>query len=199
MYYLVFYLELVLVAPLLVRLYSGKREQIQILAISIILSLVFERYTYLNIFELGSKYLFGGSYFFLFNLGIYIFFHLKWLKRLSVKIVTVFISIGMLGYIMYKEWYLVWWSNPPSVKLIIYTIVVFLLCYNFITLMQLLTEIGKVKRCVKILMELVCIIGRNSLYIYLWHMMLVDVLLKRGLFIRALGGRKNNYKLLYIV
>lgn len=67
MYYLVFYFELILIAPILVKVYkkyeNNEWMQIVILVFSAILAYIFEKYTYLDKFVLGSKYLFGGSYF----------------------------------------------------------------------------------------------------------------------------------------
>ncbi|MCM1121595.1 MAG: acyltransferase [Eubacterium sp.] len=188
MYYLVFYIELILAAPILVRLYKKyeKRELVQVsfLVFSAMLAYVFEKYTYLDKFALGSRFLFGGSYFFVFNLGIYIYLHIDLLNKLKVKAVVAVVSICALIYIVSEEWYLVWWSNPPSVKLIIYTGVVFLLNYSCFTLVQCFLENTNLEKAVKFVIGLLCAIGRYSLYIYLWHMMLLDMLIEQGLFIK---------------
>lgn len=192
MYYLVFYFELILVAPILVRLYKkyekGELIQMGILACSIILAYVFKKYTCLDKFALGSKYLFGGSYFFVFILGIYIYLHIDLLHKLTVKIIAIFMSIGAFTYIVSRGWCLAWWSNPPSVKVILYTIVVFLFNYSCFTFIQYSSEKTRLEGFIKFLVELFCVIGRYSLYIYLWHMILLDVMLKRGLLTKALMG-----------
>lgn len=189
MYYLVFYFELILIAPVLVKLYKKYADnelmQIGILIFSAILAYVFEKYTYLDKFALGSKFLFGGSYFFLFSLGIYVYFHINLLDKLCVKVIMIFASIVALGIIVYRKWYLVWWSNPPSIKAIIYTMVVFSLGYSSITLLQRLIKDTRFKRLCIPLLELFCLIGKYSLYIYLWHMMLLDILLEHGILTKA--------------
>ena len=181
MYYLVFYFELILIAPLLVKLYENSEMiQIGILASSAMVAYIFEKYTYLDRFILGSRYLFGGSYFLLYNLGIYIYFHTDLLDKLIMKILMFFAGIFAFGIIVYREWYLVWWSNPPSVKVIVYTIVVFLLGYSSITLLQQLAKMYMRVGGGIFSLKLICVPGRYSLYIYLWHMMLIDILSENG-------------------
>lgn len=67
MYYLVFYFELILIEPVLVKLYkkyeNNEMIQIGILVSSAMMAYIFEKYTYLDRFILGSRYLLGKLFF----------------------------------------------------------------------------------------------------------------------------------------
>ena len=115
----------------------------------------------------------------MFSFGIYIFFHINLLDKLKIKMLLILVSLVVLRMILCRKWYLVWWSNPPSIKAMIYTIVVFLLGYSSVTLLQ--RVISDKMSYTSFLLELFCVMGRYSLYIYLWHMMLLDILLKYGM------------------
>lgn len=52
-------------------------------------------------FALGGRFLFGGSYFFVFSLGIYFYFHIDLLDRMAAKAAVIVISLMMLGYILF--------------------------------------------------------------------------------------------------
>lgn len=187
MYYLSFYLELIIIAPIVVKLYKsfGQNEWMQActLCCSAVLAYLFQHYTYLEKFALGGKFLFGGGYFFLFNLGIYIYFHIGWFQKTAAKIIIILAGTGMLGYMLYKQWMLAWWSNPPCVKLMIYAVTIFFLGYGCITLLQQLSRYTEV--FMEYLMAPFCVIGRYSLYIYLWHMLLVAWLESKGVYYRG--------------
>lgn len=186
MYYLVFYFQLIMIAPVLVKLYEkcGENQWKQglFLAGSAILSYLFQRYALFEMFALGGRFLFGGSYFFVFSLGIYFYFHIDLLDRMAAKAAAIVISLMMLGYIVYKEWCFDWWSNPPCIKVIIYTVVIFLLSYSAVTLVQKLLENMETGIIGRGLAETFCLIGRYSLYIYLWHMILVDIVGNMGIY-----------------
>lgn len=135
---------------------------------------------------LHSRYpclLYWGGYFFLFNLGIYIYFHIGWFQKTAAKIIIILAGTGMLGYMLYKQWMLAWWSNPPCVKLMIYAVTIFFLGYGCITLLQQLSRYTEV--FMEYLMAPFCVIGRYSLYIYLWHMLLVAWLESKGVYYRG--------------
>lgn len=192
MYYLVFYFELIMVAPILVGLYMKfeKNEFMLgfILVLSMGMSFLFYKYTYLEKFVLGARFLFGGSYFFLFNLGIYFYFHINLFNKLFTKVISIIINLSLLRYIIYKEWCLTWWSNPPTMKVIIYTVVLFLLLYNSITLLQKIPIGTKLRTFMDFIINLFCWFGRESLHIYLWHMLVMDILLNNELFDKKVMG-----------
>ena len=186
MYYLVFYLELTLIAPVLVRIYKvcEKNEfmQMVLLVCSLILSYLFTNYTYCDKFLSAGRYLFGGNYFFLFNLGIYLYFHIRILEKIRAKIIGILLSLVMLGYMVYKQWCLEWWSNPPNEKVMIYTVVIYILGYSSFTLMQKIFEGKRIMVWADRVLNPFILIGRYSFYVYLWHMIIIDMFGARGMY-----------------
>lgn len=47
------------------------------------------------------------------------------LQKTAAKIIIVIVGLGMLGYMIYKQWVLAWWTNPPCVKLMIYAVTIY--------------------------------------------------------------------------
>lgn len=196
MYYITFFLELIMAAPVLVAIYrrcqTNKLIQLLVLASSIWLSIFFQKYTYIEKFALGGKFLFGGSYFFLFNFGIYCYYNRNLLNTITSKWVAFISGVLGLTYIIYKQWNLIWWSNPPVKEVVIYAIVIFILCYSGFGLIQSFFE----KRITRVKFKDVVLpmtfIGKNSLYVYLWHVLIIDILLRKGVFsVNQMGMAKK--------
>ncbi len=178
MYYLVFYIQLLLIAPFLVRLYGIKEKSISVIILlcSAIGAYFFRVYTYWGSFPLASKYLFGGSSFFLFNLGIFFCFNIHIFEKLLVKVFTIAMSLFAIVFMVDMGWDVEWWSNPANTKLIICSLCILLMIYNVVTLVEaLFSRLGRSAFLYNILKPLT-ILGKYSLFIYLWHVLIIDVL-----------------------
>lgn len=82
--------------------------------------------------------------------------------------VLVLISGGAIYFMLRFNWQNLWYSNPPNGWLMIYSCGVFTLLFS---LYKILNQLSVCKYFLRI-ME---IIGENSLYIYLLHMLVIDL------------------------
>ena len=147
----------------------------------IILSIWTTNYTnILDVYGGGGK-LFGGTYLILFYFGMLVMRH-GWLENTTIiKSTIAFILPGILWFIV---WRYVCWNglkldsympfgtgfNPPGI-----TFMIFGLCMLFITfgMFTLSEQINYMKKAALF----VCDLGRHSLYIFLYHRLILDYLL----------------------
>lgn len=181
LYFLAFYIELMLVAPFIVKLYLCKNANIiknlVLLLLSWLLSLLFYRYTCIEGLALGSRYAFGGSYFFVLNLGIFFWIHIKkLLTQTTSNVIGLITSVLLFIYFYHKKYIDLSWSNPPNQFAIFYTLIIFSFLFCLHNL--LVTLFNKIHLPAKTIFSPILIVGKNSLYIYFFHMIIVDIINK---------------------
>ena len=173
LYFVPIYIQLVLISPVLYALIHTKSLLRQMLVLTSIY--IVSRYlTYsLHVFPLpyGASSVFGGTYLFLYALGIFFCEILmqprsqQWFKSLAVA------SFLLLILLEIKKVYQIMGGTPPSNSLIIYTVVFFLFFYSLFTLLD-----GDRTR--KLLSPLI-LTGKASLTIYLYHWFFREIVLDR--------------------
>ena len=184
LYFLAFYIQLMLVAPFIVKLYLCQKANIFknlfLLISSCLLSLLFYRYTCIEGLALGSRYVFGGSYFFVLNLGIFFWINIKKLLTSTTSNVIGLITSVFIFIYFYCEQYIdLSWSNPPNRFAIFYTLIVFSFLFCLHNLFVKLCS--KMNIPAKTIFSPILIVGKNSLYIFLFHMIIVDIINKCAL------------------
>ena len=183
LYYLAFYSELMLISPFIVKLYSCRNANIiknfLLLCISIILSFFFYRYTHIEGLALASQYVLGGSYFFVLNIGIFYWVNIKkFLVSIVSNIFCLVFSIFLFVYFQKNNYIDLSWSNPPNLYTIFYTLIIFFFLNSLHNLLISLFE--KLNLNTKSIFLPIFIVGKNSLYIYLFHMVIVEIIDKNN-------------------
>ena len=137
----------------------------------------------------GGKYLFGGTYLLIYYLGILLastnIFTCGKQKRIIMLLVSGiawFLWWRMMcnGMLSIDRYLVPYWGkgfNPPSMQGIIYALIILIFTYSFFTLLD------EHKRA-KSLIDIFSLIGQNTLYIFMYHLMVKDVILSLLPFIR---------------
>lgn len=177
-YFVLFYMELILIAPIVYRIFMKMQHPLQICLILILalgLSYIFLRFTNVTIMDdrpfLGAKYLFGGTYFFEFCIGMLVWIHRE---KLQSYLGCGIMVAGALAIIIFGEivnWSLKWWSNPPNRYAILFTIAVFFMLYGWWIATQKKFGKNKVWNGINLVIQTV---GKYSLMIFLYHIMVRD-------------------------
>ncbi len=179
LYFLAFYIELMLIAPFIVNLYLLKNANIIknliLLFLSFLFSLLFYHYTCIEGLALGSRYVFGGSYFFVLNLGIFFWINIKKYFTSTIhNTVGLIVTIFLFTHFFHSNYIDLSWSNPPNRFTIYYTLIIFSFLFCLHNL--LVTLLTKWNLPAQTILSPIFIIGKNSLYIYLFHMIIVDLI-----------------------
>jgi fucose 4-O-acetylase-like acetyltransferase len=165
-YFVLFYVQLVAVAPLLWRLLSRSALQTAVVLAGVfVLAGLFERHTFVLPVHGGGRFLLGGSYFFVFALGVAASgFLTRWsgsvgrralATALAALALALFFGPGRIGAA---------WSNPPNAPAVVYTLLVFVVLYNLSALAG--ASRSPVPGAVR---GAVAFVGRHSLTIFLYH------------------------------
>lgn len=159
-YFIAFFMQLVLVSPILYKLFDINKSiysRVISLIVIYILSLYLTHYTKISNIYGGGNLILGGTYLFVFALGMFFYFYMDKLK----KSFNLFISIiGVLLLIAYE--FLVdlklGWSNPPNDHTIVFTSIIFMILYGVYNLFSKYIRYAKIE-----------LLGKYSLYIFLYH------------------------------
>lgn len=206
-YFVVFFLQLLIISPYIYKMImykKGKMCHCIILFFAIIMSIFCIRYTFILDVYGGGKYLFGGSYLIVYLLGeMFAFYGFPFVKKkniFKVVISLVAMCVCLLWFAKF-EFSLDYWLkepfgtglNPPGITLMIYSgCIITLLYYTFAYI-----EFCKVE-LVQIIYKSLSLIGRYSLYVFLYHRLVLDyflsdihinnIWLKRVVYIVAMIG-----------
>lgn len=180
-YFVVFYCQLILVAPFLFRILINKKFLFQLTSVVIIYALAkyLTHHTEVGRIYGGGGRVLGGSYLFVFYLGMLFFLLYKkhWDKfnQIWMYLVGIILSASLIIVISVSGWVNVGWSNPPNKYTIIYTLSVFVLTFSTFLL-------ASKWRFSKMLLSLIEYVGKYSYYIFLYH--LLAIFYATNLFIR---------------
>lgn len=147
LYFIAFFMQLILIAPLLNKLNYLFLPLIYILAFSL------NRFHFTNLWG-GGEFLFGGSFLFLFFLGMIFYKNIHLFKP---KIIYSILSLIILISLEYFKLMPATWHNPSYPLTMTYTLSIFFLFYN-------LNLNAK-----NPLIRFFSFLGRYSLYIFLYH------------------------------
>lgn len=176
-YFILFYIQLIIVAPYIYIMFQ-KTQQQKVLQIILLIGayftgILFNKYTYIEGTMGGSSHLLGGSYFFAFVFGMWFYLNRNYFSK---KIVRVSMGlIGTIGIILMDklDWIVASWSNPPNKYAVFYTLCIFALIYViFEGIDNFLKEESEVRKVLKKVFEP----GSKSLYVFLYHMIFINIL-----------------------
>lgn len=172
LYFVFFYIQLIAISYFIYKLVNHKKSNFLDIALIIIfylLAFFLNKHKIINSFYGGSGVLFGGSFLFLFILGFIAKKYEKIFENKKINLILFFISFLFL--IIYEIFNLVSksWSNPANNWLLGYTLIIFSLvvslCYLFLNKFS------------KYLLP-ITIIGKNSLPIFLYHTLFINIFAK---------------------
>ncbi|MDH4319426.1 MAG: acyltransferase [Desulfobulbaceae bacterium] len=101
-YFICFFMQLIALSPVIYYFVNNYNNHISHLCIVIssgIMSILFKKYTFILALHGGGKYLFGGSYLFVFTLGIIFFRYIEEIIRYYKGIIIFVVAIILLIYI----------------------------------------------------------------------------------------------------
>ncbi|MCR8843055.1 acyltransferase [Paenibacillus sp. SC116] len=184
-YFVLFYCQLILISPVLYKILnkSGILLKLSSLIPLYFISKYLTHYTEISGIYGGGGRVLGGSYLFVFYLGMMLFMIYKKygdsINRLWIHLLGIASSISAIYLLYVSGWLNLGWSNPPNKQTIIYTCSVLLFGYSLYMILH------KSK-----ILSLFSIMGKYSLYIFLYHMLAMfyasKVLLVSGLINNAL-------------
>lgn len=168
-YFVVFYIQLVLVSGILYSLLNHRPGWFQVLILILIgfCTIYLNNNTMLlDIYGGGAKLL-GGSYFFVFAMGMAFILNIDYLNQ-NKSLIWMFVlsSLLFVGFLQSK-YYMVMFSNPPNVYLILFSFSLFGIICPIYRIVERFTFIQKIE--IPILL-----IGRYSLYIFLYHLLFLN-------------------------
>lgn len=189
-YFVLLYVQLMLVNVLLFPLLQkcpqsqkGYVCEVLILIGIIILSAWTTNHTnILNVYGGGGK-LFGGTYLILFYVGMLVMKH-GWLERITIakSMVSLLASGGFLfllwrytcahGLVLDSYVPFGGGKNPPSITFMTFGLCMLFIAYGMFTLLERIPYTSKVALRI-------CDLGRHSLYIFLYHRLILDYYLWR--------------------
>lgn len=136
----------------------------------------------LNVYGGGGK-LFGGTYLILYYFGMLVMRH-GWLENTTmIKSVIALILPGILWFIVWRyactnglklDTYVPFGDgyNPPSITFMTFGFCMLFMTFGFFTLLEQI-------ECLKKISLFICGIGGHSLYIFLYHRLLLDCFLHK--------------------
>ncbi|MEN6439383.1 MAG: acyltransferase [Syntrophobacter sp.] len=170
-YFLLFYLQLVVVSPLLyqfVKRCDGVFKQVLLVAGTVLLSEVFVEHTYIMDSYGGGKYVLGGTYFTVFVLGMMFTKYIEVLTS-APRYLLVLLLLALPSLIVFEYFGFIYkaWSNPPNVYAILYTLLIMTIFFSLFHLVEIsrLPVLGWISMCI-------VLIGKWSLVIFLYHILI---------------------------
>lgn len=189
-YFVLFYIQLVLVTPILITWYnfceirkSSIIYHIITLGVITVLSSLSIKYTFMLNVHGGGKNLLGGTYFLLYYLGICLAPLIVLPKRISLQFILSLIFIALTAtwlvvryfkYVAIDSYFVDYFGpgwNPPGVEQMVFAI---LILFGFGWLFIFLENL-KVAFLTKIL-KVIAYIGKLTLFIFLYHLLVKQVL-----------------------
>lgn len=187
-YFVLLYIQLMVVNKFLFNILQKCPKSIKgyiyetlIMAGIIVLSIWTTNHTnILNVYGGGGK-LFGGTYLILYFFGMLVMRH-GWLEATTlIKSTSAVIVPGVIWFIVWRytcsnglklDTYLPFGDgyNPPSITFMTFGLCMLFMMFGFFTLLEQI-------ECLKKILLFICGIGRHSLYIFLYHRLLLDYFL----------------------
>ncbi len=203
-YFVLIYLQLILAAPIVYQLTlfcrRGKWSFLcrgVYLAAAAAFSLLCMKHTFALETYGGGNYLFGGTYLFLFVMGM-IAADMR-IRLTSVKsaalasVLSVVVYGGALAFLLKDrlalDEALFGWTlrvNPPGITMIVYTLAFLFLIFSLCSLGALLGN-----RAADGVLGVLAWLGKYTLYIYLYHTIILDYLLPRLTFVSEMSFAKT--------
>ena len=158
MYFIAFFMQLILIAPLLNKL------NIFFLPLIILIANSLNHFSFIPFLWGGGNKLFGGTFLLMFYLGFLFYKNIEFFDKIRFKLINIIIPIILLISFEYFKLYPTIWHNPPYFLTFVYTFSVFWFIFNL-----------KLNYQNKIL-KFISYCGRNSLYIFLYHPIIFSII-----------------------
>lgn len=187
LYFVLFYCELTIIAPFLYKVLNDKRFIVQLILIigMYFVSRYLTHYTYINGMVLGSSKLLGGSYLFVFFLGMFFYLNYKKyrgkLDNLILYVVGFVISSVLLYLYQKTSWLSLGWSNPPNKQTLLYSMLIFIFGLS----LYIIVDRWRFSRWSVTVFEF---FGLYSLYVFLYHKLVIyyiDIILNHLTFVNS--------------
>ena len=172
LYFVFFYIQLISISYLLFKIINHQKSKLFDLLLIIIfylLSVFFNKYKIINSFYGGSGVLFGGSFFFLFILGIFAKKYEQIFENKKINLGLLFSSLILLSVYEFFDLISKSWSNPANNWLLGYTLIVLSLVVSVYQLF--------LKKFPNFLKP-ITIVGKNSLSVFLYHTLVIYIFSK---------------------
>lgn len=180
-YFIVFYLQLSVIGIILSKIIQYTKYDFLVILFSLIISSACIKYTYILPLWGGGQFLFGGSYLFVYTVGIILAKKLKTIRISNIRIIISGIILVTYSILFVKYEFTLdrilgepfgTGLNPPGITLIMYSMIVLSFVFFMLSFAQNSNNIF-VKKCFTML----CIVGQNSYYIFLYHRLILDFFL----------------------
>lgn len=183
-YFVQFYIQIILLAPLIYNMLTKRMipKQVLVMFLIYLFSAYLTHYTSIANFYGGAGKVLGGSYLFVFSLGMFIQINVSSfpsigsaMNKMSVSLIGLLLSSVCIftfvkfGFIDHT------WANPPNKYTLLYTLNVAFLLYFFF---NVITKLGWYFNHSFLLVEF---IGKNSLYVFLYHSLFINLGIRIGL------------------
>lgn len=191
-YFLLFFFQLLLISPFLVNCckFISKSDHVILQVIFImfifVVSILCIKFTQVLPVYGGGKYLFGGTYLFLYYLGLVLgWYHVFDLNKKNKCIMFLLLGIFWFVWLYLDEHSLFLLDdvlkqflgngiNPPGIQLIIFSLItVFLLYIVFSLLEEGQSKVGG------IIVKFFSFLGKFTLYIYMYHLLIRDFIFEK--------------------
>lgn len=174
-YYLLVYIELVLISPFLYKLLQRfeSKKRYTVLFIIFVISILLNRFKLFEVI-LGGGYLFGGTYLFIYFIGMVIgskHHYINDKRKLLVfgiietAILLLFIYVINNGTFNFKENDIFGSNNPPGLIQIFYSLLILFLIYTIDCLRRIYISEK---------LSTICFLGKHTLYVFLFHYLILN-------------------------
>lgn len=172
-YFFAFYFQLVLCSTILYKIINYKKSflyHVAILIIILIVSNYLTTHTLIGNIMGGGGNLLGGTYLFVYSLGITLHIYLHKLTGYRTNLWGLLLFAAFLALFEYKDYIQLIWSNPPNKYLLVYTLLVFGLIFSMYQVMSRFKSLT--------LLKIISYVGSYSLFIFMYHTLFIDLSLK---------------------
>lgn len=172
LYFVLFYAQLIICSPFLYRVISKcnkniRKEGLALFVIYLLSWWLTHKTLISNIYGGGGRLL-GGSYLFVYFLGMLFQRHMDSLKNKRLNTIAFAGTILLLA-VMEVTFVNKIWANPPTKYTILYSLCIFMLIFT-------ISNIVTVKsRILTALIDVIAYIGKNTLYIFMYHWLFLDI------------------------
>lgn len=211
-YYVLIYLQLIAIAPVLYLFVMNCRRgkasflfRIVFLVLAWMASSFLMRHSFALETYGGGKYLLGGTYFFVFAAGMLAAdLHIYFREKRTAGIASVgagLLLAASMAFLLHDRF--AWdesmfgWLlrvNPPGITLMLYSLAIILFLFAGCSFLLLWNKKG-----INRILQFIQYIGRYTLYIFLYHTLILDMLLPELTFLDSLPGAVKTFSYMAVM
>ena len=198
-YFVFFYIQLIAISPVIYHFIFKAKNSIWLhcclLVSTIVISIFAQKYTFMLPIHGGGKYLLGGSYLFMFTLGMMFYRYRNTYSGIKINLGLFILAVSILTCYESFNLFAISWKNPPNSFTAIYSLSIFFLIYSGRTIFGYL-NLEKIETIpLKYFKNIICCsnkLGKYSLAIFIFHTIALTIEKKivifSGLNIKILGS-----------